>query len=208
MLTYKVLDNVIPNATQKRIYDIVTGRDFSWNIMKDSTYAPGINVPNFWNPTPTISFIREVYSYGDIVTIKMLPWCLQILDSALDKEDMVLEELFRIQVNLLYNSTNKNYEAGKWTTAHVDQDIDHQVLLYYVNDSDGDTFMFNEKRGDEFTEFTEMVRVQPKSGRALLFDGKYFHSASNPINSNKRLAINFNFKARKKDGPNGNEVTK
>lgn len=200
MTQYKIFDNVIPQTTQRRIYDIVTGRDFSWNIMSDSTYAPGIVVPDFWNPAPTVSFIREVYAYGEIVTIQMMPWCLQILDSVLEKENIELEELLRIQVNLLYGSTNKDYKEGGWTTAHVDQDFDHYVLLYYINDSDGDTFMFNEKLGDEFSEFTEMTRVTPTAGRALLFDGKYFHSASNPINNNKRLAINFNFKVRKKDG--------
>jgi hypothetical protein len=199
-MKYKILDDVIPKNTQKRIYDIVTEKDFSWNVMIDSTYAPGIEVPKFWNPAPTISFIREIYSYGDIMKMQMMPWCLQILDSVLETENIELEELLRIQVNLLYGSANKDYKDGGWTTAHVDQDFDHYVLLYYINDSDGDTFMFNEKSGDTFTEFTEMTRVQPKQGRALLFDGQYFHSASNPINNNKRLAINFNFKARKKDG--------
>lgn len=201
MQPYKVLEDVIPKSTQKRLYDIVTAGNFSWNIMKDSSYPPGFDYPAFWNPYPTISFIREVYSYGDLVTKEMMPWCLQILDSALDREGLEMDELHRIQVNQLYGNLNKEFKDGMWTTAHVDQDYDHAVLLYYINDSDGDTVLFNEKRGDEFDHFTELARVKPKAGSAILFDGKYFHSANNPINNNKRLAINFNLTLKdKKDG--------
>lgn len=197
---FKVFDDVIPKTTQKRLYDITTAGDFSWKIMKDSSFPEWYHVPDFWVQVPTIGHIREVYSYGDLVTKEMMPWCLQILDSVLDQTDFELEKLERIQVNLLYGNTNKEYKEGMWTSAHTDQDYPHHVLLYYINDSDGDTFLFNERKGEEFTEFTEMARVTPKAGRAILFDGLYFHSASNPINNVKRLAINYNFILKDKNG--------
>lgn len=190
----KIFDDIIPKTTQNRIETIINGADFSWYIKENSVYAPGCNIPSFFNMCKTIGYVKTVYSDGNIYDSRMLPWCLQILDSILDKEQINLTELLRIQINLLYQNVDHSYKEGMWTTAHVDQDFDHNVLLYYVNETDGDTFLFNEKRDDTFSEFTIKDTVKPQKGRAILFDGKYYHAASNPININKRIAINFNFK--------------
>lgn len=82
---------------------------------------------------------------------------------------------------------------------HVDQPTPHTVLLYYVNDSDGDTFLYKE-RADPLTylagsypeSFTVDVRVTPKKGRAVIFDGLQFHSVSSPKDYLKRQIININ----------------
>ncbi len=197
---FKVENDVISKNSQNRLYDIVTARDFTWHIMKDSAYASGINTPDFWNMIGTIGYSRTIFAGGEIYEKEIMPWCLHVLDSTLDKAGIQMDELHRIQINLLYRNTDPLYKEGMWTTAHIDEDKDHTVLLYYVNDSDGDTFLFNEKRNEEFSEFTELVRVTPKAGSALLFNGQHFHSASNPINSIKRLAINFNFTEKDKNG--------
>lgn len=190
----KTYEDIIPKTSQKRLYDLIDSSTFSWYITKNSSYSPDISVPDFWNNIPTIGYVKTIYAYGEIYTPEMMPWCLQILDTVLDKEGIEMKELLRIQINLLYQNVDKNYNENHWTSAHTDQDFEHNVLLYYVNDSDGDTWLFNEKRGDEFDKFTVKNRIQPKQGSCILFDGKYFHSASNPINSNKRIAINFNFR--------------
>lgn len=197
MDTYKVINDVISKNSQNRLYSVLTARDFIWHIMRDSAYASGINTPEFWNMISTIGYSRTVFAGGQIYEKDIMPWCLNILDSTLEKAGIEMDELHRIQINLLYRNTDPAYKEGMWTTAHVDEDKDHTVLLYYVNDSDGDTFLFNEKRGEDFNKFTEMARVTPSAGSALLFNGQYFHSASNPINSIKRLAINFNFTEKK-----------
>ena len=80
---------------------------------------------------------------------------------------------------------------------HVDQPTPHTVLLYYINDSDGDTILYKE-RADPLTylagsypeHFTIDVRVTPKRGRAVIFDGLQFHSVSSPKHSLKRQIIN------------------
>jgi len=74
---------------------------------------------------------------------------------------------------------------------HVDRRSEHVVCLYYVNDSDGDTVLFN---GD-----TEEViqRVTPKRGRVVLFDGGTYHASGKPT-VNCRAVINLNL-VRKND---------
>jgi hypothetical protein len=69
---------------------------------------------------------------------------------------------------------------------HKDFQFPHTVLLYYVNDSDGDTFFFDD---DEKI----MAKVSPKKGRILVFDGRTLHASSQP-KKNKRIIINYGIK--------------
>ena len=57
---------------------------------------------------------------------------------------------------------------------HVDLNIPHTSLIYYVNDADGDTLFF-----DEDYE-TQIDSVTPKKGRAVLFNGLIPHAAGIP----------------------------
>ena len=75
---------------------------------------------------------------------------------------------------------------------HVDlqydngEPVDHKVLLYYINDSDGPTYFFNESYELQDT-------VYPKPGRAIIFDGSNIHAASNPVRSPFRMVVNIDF---------------
>ena len=72
------------------------------------------------------------------------------------------------------------------TTPHTDRDEDHKVLIYYANDSDGDTFFFDK-------QLNIIERVPPKKGRFVIFDGRTLHSAGFNTESEIRLNINYNF---------------
>jgi hypothetical protein len=84
--------------------------------------------------------------------------------------------------------------AGKYQMPHVDSNEDHMVFLYYINDSDGDTYFFNERYGEDPKEFTVMQTVTPEAGKAAVFSGDIFHAPSAPIKSNYRAVINIDFK--------------
>lgn len=85
---------------------------------------------------------------------------------------------------------------------HVDNPNLHYVCLYYVNDSDGDTIIFNKKSDgineyalkDELdsTKMSILTSVSPKKGRCVLFDGRHYHASTQPT-KNVRTVINFNF---------------
>lgn len=62
--------------------------------------------------------------------------------------------------------------------------VPHWVVLYYVNDSDGDTVFFDNNNNI-------IERVTPKKGRVVLFNGNILHSGGIP-KSNPRCVINFN----------------
>lgn len=190
----EIYDKVIPKQTEQRIIDIVNGKDFNWHMLSDNSFEQGLNMPAYHVDKPTIAFFRNVYFKGSCDTPELIPWCFQILDSVLEQSGKTLNELIRIQFNLLYQNPDKSYTIDNWNSAHTDQEFDHNVLLYYIDDSDGNTFVFNERRGDIIENFTINKIIEPKRGRAILFDGKHYHTSSNSVKYLKRLAINFNFK--------------
>lgn len=72
---------------------------------------------------------------------------------------------------------------------HIDHTYPHYSILFYLNDTDGDTLISNEKYNplthvDESLEYVpspeKCIRVSPKRGRILLFDGLHFHTGSYP----------------------------
>lgn len=80
--------------------------------------------------------------------------------------------------------------------AHVDYAFPGYVLLIYVNDSEGDTIMYDQTyTGKEVTELTERVRVTPKAGKAVVFDNLIYHAVATPVNNKFRQVINMNFTA-------------
>lgn len=89
----------------------------------------------------------------------------------------------RVKVNLklpVPNCTKDNFDMP-----HIDNDHDHVAMIYYVHDTDGDTFMF-----DSNGNITE--RISPKKNRVVLFDGSIIHAAGFPVDYDERCIINFN----------------
>jgi hypothetical protein len=100
-------------------------------------------------------------------------------------------------------------ESSVRNNVHVDTDKKCYTLLYYVNDSDGDTLFFDKTTKDysyseyntsrflpDWTEmqnkiFTKIAfRKTPKKGTAVVFDGSIYHASSSPT-MGRRCIINF-----------------
>lgn len=92
-------------------------------------------------------------------------------------------KIFRARVNFVYPS-----QTGKSSLPHIDYPEPHLVLIYYFNDSDGDTVMYD-------NEVNEIKRVTPKAGRFVLFDGLILHSSTPPVTNKFRVVFNINLEA-------------
>ena len=95
--------------------------------------------------------------------------------------------------------TPTNIPKDKADSPHVDLIVPHFVMLYYVNDSDGDTLIYNEKTKfaacypDSEMKFTLKKKVSPKQGRVVLFNGIHWHTAQQP-NHNLRCIVNYDLR--------------
>ena len=84
---------------------------------------------------------------------------------------------------------------GQHHHAHVDNLVKkHDVILYYVNDADGDTFFFEATHPCESEDDKRKVihRETPEKGKMVIFNGNRFHASSPPTN-NFRMTLNINY---------------
>jgi hypothetical protein len=110
-----------------------------------------------------------------------------------DKTGIRLEAVERIKANMLLKSAEPD---DRYNTPHIDvPDAGYKSLLYYVKDSDGDTFFFNETFRDK-KALTIAKRVSPKKGKAVIFDSSTWHASSNPRQSQNRVVLNLIFKVK------------
>ncbi len=99
----------------------------------------------------------------------------------------------RLKVNLLTPPITKN--KNTYHLPHFDSSDPNDItFLYYVCDSDGDTYLFDQKYdGETPKKLTLKKRVSPKKGRMLIFDSNNFHASSPPFQQDFRCVINMVF---------------
>jgi hypothetical protein len=113
-----------------------------------------------------------------------------------------VKSILRIRC-ILNTAADKNYQFGN----HVDLTQPHKVALIYLNDSDGDTIVYNESFNPLLsTSNGEIIiddrsipvlsvkqTITPKANRMAMFDGHLYHSGNTPTTVSRRVAININY---------------
>lgn len=98
-----------------------------------------------------------------------------------DIKEMQFEFFNRIKLNLNLRSHTEYVHLP----VHVDtHNPKYTSMIYYVNDSDGDTLFFDNNN-------TIIERVTPEKGKVIFFKSNIPHAAQNPIKNEKRIIINF-----------------
>ena len=116
---------------------------------------------------------------------------MNIFNKFVIKHDISVNKVFRIKANLLTRGSGDGYHLP-----HIDKDTPHKVFLYYVNDSDGDTIMFDkffDPNKESMKNMSISDRVSPEMGKAIFFDGYQYHASSSPITNDFRCVINIDF---------------
>ena len=180
----QIFDEIVDIFDQEIIKNFLydTGQ---WSFVKDVSVKdnkqqrPGFNYRFITNS-------ENIYEWhGDV--------CTHIIDKACDKIKFKRNDCLqgRSFLQLPLNLKDRSIDAP-----HVDADIDHLVVLYYVIDSDGDTVIYKNKfegydNVPKIKELKELKRVTPKAGRVVMFNGKHWHSSFQPEH-NVRCVINYN----------------
>lgn len=186
----EVIDNFIPQHYQDNIEQVLGAVNFPWH------YRPSIN-----NGKPKIHDERFKYAHGFVHNFfndeegptSTFYSTVSTLRYFAEKHGFDNNGYHRLKANL--NVQIPGWQDGQCQEPHTDMPSDHMVLIYYVNDTDGDTFIFDRKfdpMDPNPGQFDLKQRVAPKKGRALLFDGNYYHAGSYPIQNRHRIMLNAN----------------
>lgn len=194
-MEYNTIENFLPQSMQdyieyymlNTVYGLMdegSGQqdDFDKNN-KNIISSPQLVHPIFDNETgPMDNIFAEI--------CKPILWCFE------KETGLILTEVSRIKANMLINI---NSSENQYNPPHVDTpDTNSYSMVYYVNESDGDTRIFNKCAHQGYNDLELIYSNSPKKGTALLFKSNRYHSSSNPIKYDKRNIINFVFKAEKK----------
>jgi len=181
----KILDNIIPKKQQEEIKNFMYGTNFPWYFVSDITYLDNQHQsrPGHFHLMMDAGKINSDY----ISEIK------KISDSVNKKIKKKLQ-MYKVR-SFLQLPLAAHYRGDNVDTPHIDNVENHIVILYYVNDSDGCTVIYDKKYEEgktvKFDELKEIKRVEPKKGRVVIFNGLHYHTGEQP-NSNLRSIINCN----------------
>lgn len=166
-------------------------KDIIWHALKGTTDIK--QYPEIKNSNMTVSEDGQTVhaaSFNETRLSEIHDLGSNILHIFAKKHGIEIKEILRIKANIL----SKTEKQDHIHPPHVDMTIPHLVLLYYVNDSDGDTVMFDQKYcAEETPTLTVNKTIAPKAGAAILFDGLTYHSSSSPKNTEERIVLNINF---------------
>lgn len=109
--------------------------------------------------------------------------------------ELKIRDVNRVKVNIMKRESSA--PEFHYNIPHQDspQNGDY-TAIYYCDDSDGDTFLFNEFYSDSTPapdKLTIHTRVTPKKNRLVVFESTRYHASSTPRISDERVVINFTF---------------
>jgi hypothetical protein len=186
------IDDVIPRTYQNQIEAETTSARMAWFFDVETGRRDRVD-SNYAGFSHTVYHVEDRAAAPSPMTALLLP----LLFTFCDKAELPFHTLLRIRLGLFPRTM---IEAAHHNP-HVDFYQPHRVAIYYVNDADGDTVVFNETFADvsreqsiAYTEeqrFTIARRVSPKKGRMVGFDGRHYHASMHPMQASHRIAVAF-----------------
>jgi hypothetical protein len=182
----KIIDNFITQQEQEDFEEYVSSSNFAYRLYHSHLHVRQIEQKSVHAPMQMSHHLYELESDKASPHLPIIRKFTKKLETEFGKI-----QLIRAKVNLTFPyPPMMNYEHQ---VPHIDlqydngDPVDHKVLLYYINPSDGPTYFF-----DESYRVTD--QVYPKKGRAVIFDGSQIHAASNPVKNPFRFILNVDFK--------------
>jgi len=187
------INNLIAFDQSSEIQNVLFHPEFPFGCLDNVTYLdPEVQKFVYHNqdkfgeidPNTQYGFFHMIYGNNEILS-PFYETVIPILESFKDKTSVKVKKIIRIRIRMttkVSNESIKNYP-------HVDGKDPHKVLIYYVNDSDGDTFFYKRNKNN----LEETLRISPSMGSAVFFDGSIYHASSTPSKTSRRITINFNF---------------
>ena len=185
----KINDNFLSKTYYVEILNLLTSHDFSWS------YSDNISFPKE-HPNADKNNNLQDYGFSQIFWDKgnrrlesehssfITPLIYKIMDTV--ECDFIL----RARADMVTWSKDRYIHP-----AHSDFSDPNIASVFYVNETDGDTILYNIKPDDAPKDkvLKEYKRVSPKPNRLLIFDGSLLHTGSNPTKYKNRILINSNY---------------
>jgi len=167
-----MIEDLLPQAQQLDLHDTIMGKYFPWYCHKVVDSAPDNEL---------LQMVHILYEGSQIISEPYWPLAMNVLMAFQQKSGIMVKEIQRVKVNFL----PRLHQEPKWldNIRHIDHIDDSYIsMIYYVNDSDGDT---------TFYEDNIVSSVTPKKNSCTWFKSNIMHRSSVPVINNRRVVINY-----------------
>ena len=188
---YHIFDDIISESDQTKLEEYVKLSNLKWNYQH--------NITGEYGGTDSLELPANVLKSIDITDNIIIDIINSIKLNLLNKVNIEFKKDYRCKINWT-TPINENYDFKN--LIHVDMDVTHIAIVYYINDSDGNTVLLNNKNGNcaeshqsnfnniNLDDFEIVNKIPPKKGRAVIFDGNIYHYGEYPTISD-RFIVNF-----------------
>lgn len=185
-----VLYGFLTEQQQDDIFKLITNYRFPWSFYE------GTILPSDYKNTNSCIIEQGINppQFSHFVNVEHCPYIDTIspILNTLTASFNTNIQIMKMKFNLLHKIADPTHHFPHTDVDDLDNNI--KSAIYYVNDCDGDTYLFNEKAPKPSNTATLYKSITPKKGSMLVFNSNQFHASSSPVESNIRLVLNIVFK--------------
>jgi hypothetical protein len=171
--------------------EYITSREIPWSLVKNTVnYSNSELILDHPEHKDDIQFVHYLKEGKEVLS----PLYEKIVDEIFKKflkiNNKKFNDILSAKINLTVSSPDKFF-----TAPHVDLAFDHKVFIYYFNDSDGQTVLFDHVLGKKVSSdsFNISNNISPLKGLGFCFDGNIFHAPIAPSEKRYRIVLNIDF---------------
>jgi hypothetical protein len=195
-----IIDNVIDSDYQNALETFFLKTNFPWFYQSDISFFDDhiSRLDENIRKRPGFSNLIHDTNNGPFNPFHFV---MPVLYAGASSKGLEINHIMQARSFLLVPA-NLHTDEDRRDRPHVDQPNPHYAAIYYVNDADGDTYIYDKQFNNNTDQhclsnidpasLPVLKRISPKKGRLVIFNGLYYHSSSQPEH-NARCIINFNF---------------
>lgn len=174
-----IIEKLLPQELEDEVHKVIMHPMFNWNWNAENI------IPE--TPDEAIFQMTHVFLLRRAVWSKNFALVNRVIGHFVEKTGVKIKRVVRIKANLIPNIAHDPESLNN--LIHTDVELDKVgkfvTFVYYVNDADGDTVIF------EADKKTVRLTSPPVKGNCVWFDSKTFHRSCVPIHHKRRVVINF-----------------
>jgi hypothetical protein len=183
-----IIDNFFHENQFFKLKNLLNCQDHPWNILEGQTEENEGDPRLYYGFTYPIVHENEPEKYNDCLSSDLI----FALNEKI-KYTFGFEKVLRCRLDM----TTYRGETPVAFKPHVDYEGEHYTSIFYIQDSNSPTIIYNEtsysRNLDKNIDLTVKQVVEPKKNRLLAFKGNHIHTGMAPIDSYNRILVNTNF---------------
>jgi len=181
--------DILDSVDYHKLLDYSAGADIKWTYNPTTVGAQSRSeTQGFMNQKDTDQFVCPVFNLGEVYDNFAFDFSQKIIAEVFYRLKIDDVYIGKIKINSLSNKLNVTVNDHNGLHQDSSDSLSYSIV-YYLNESDGDTFIY--PSNSLYTaENIKPERVTPKKNSCVLFNSDYWHASSNPIQAQRRLVLN------------------